>query len=96
MAVQGSAGPCKQEELTTKMKQFLEELKPLEELAEKYDSYLAIENHGNALVNTLDSLKAFTDLNKSKRIGIALAPYHIQSLKASVPEAQPMACLTPT
>ena len=57
------------------------------ELAEKYNSYLAIENHGHALLNTVDSLKAFTDLNKSKRIGIALAPYHIQGLKESVPEA---------
>ncbi len=87
VAIQGSAGPCKPEELTGRMKQFIEKLKPLVELAEKYNSYLAIENHGNALLNTLDSLKAFVDVNKSRRLGIALAPYHIQTLKASVPEA---------
>ena len=87
VAVRGSTRPCKPEEITAKMKQFLESLKPLADLAEKYDSYLAIENHGNALLDSLDSFKAFVDLNKSKRLGIALAPYHLQTIKASVPEA---------
>jgi sugar phosphate isomerase/epimerase len=87
VAIQGSAGPCKPEELTTRMREFIESLKPLIELAEKNNSYLAIENHGNALLCSLDSLKAFVDINTSPRLGIALAPYHIQTLKASVPEA---------
>ena len=87
VAVQGSAKPCKPEELSTRMKEFIESLKPLVELAEKYSSYLAIENHGRALLDSLDSLKAFTDLNMSPRLGIALAPYHLQTIKASVPEA---------
>ncbi|MCD6393125.1 MAG: TIM barrel protein [Planctomycetes bacterium] len=87
VAVRGSAGKCKPEELTAKMKQFLESLKPLADLAEKNNSYLAIENHGGALLTKLDSFKAFVDLNKSPRIGIALAPYHIQAAKESVPEA---------
>ncbi|MHC4205213.1 MAG: sugar phosphate isomerase/epimerase family protein [Planctomycetota bacterium] len=87
VAVRGSGPACKPEELTARMRQFIEKLKPLTELAEKYDSYLAIENHGNALLCSLDSLKAFVDINKSPRLGIALAPYHIQTLKASVPEA---------
>ncbi len=86
VAVQGSTGPCKPDELTAKMKAFLESRKPLVELAEKYDSYLAIENHGNALLDSLDSFKAFVDLNRSPRLGIALAPYHIQGRKASVEE----------
>lgn len=87
VAIRGSAGPCKPAELTATMGKFIEGLKPLVDLAEEHDSYLAIENHGNALLNTMDSLKAFTDINKSPRLGIALAPYHIQGLKASVPEA---------
>lgn len=89
VAVRGSerSGPYKPEELKSKMKQFLEGLKPLAELAEKYNSYLAIENHGGALLNTLDSFKAFVDLNKSNRIGIALAPYHVQRANQSVTEA---------
>jgi sugar phosphate isomerase/epimerase len=87
VAVRGSGPACKPEELTTRMRQFIEELKPLAELAEKCNSYMAIENHGNALLCSLDSLKAFVDINTSPRLGIALAPYHIQTLKASVPEA---------
>lgn len=87
VAVQGSTRPCKPKELSAKMKQFLEKLKPLEEMAEKYDSYLAIENHGNALLDSLDSIKAFVDSNPSRRLGIALAPYHIQARKQSVTEA---------
>jgi sugar phosphate isomerase/epimerase len=87
IAIQGSAAPCKPEERTTRMRQFIEGLKPLLELAEKHNSYLAIENHGNALLDSLDSLKAFVDTNTSPRLGIALAPYHVQAIKASVPEA---------
>ena len=87
VAIQGSAGPCKPQELTTRMRQFIESLQPLVELAEQHNSYLAIENHGNALLNSLDSLKAFVATNTSPRLGIALAPYHIQALKASVPQA---------
>ena len=69
------------------MRQFIESLQPLVELAERHNSYLAIENHGNALLHSLDSLKAFVETNRSARLGIALAPYHIQTLKASIPEA---------
>jgi len=87
VAIRGSGSPCKSEELTARMRKFIEDLKPLVELAEKHNSYLAIENHGGALLCTLDSLKAFVDINTSPRLGIALAPYHIQTLKASVPEA---------
>ena len=87
VAVRGSAGPCELEELTSRMRKFIDSLKPLIELTEKYNSYLAIENHGSALLCSLDSLKAFVEINTSPRLGIALAPYHIQTLKASVPEA---------
>lgn len=87
VAVQGSAGRCKPSELQAKMKKFIESRKPLLDLCEKYDSYLACENHGGALLSTLDSFKAFVDLNQSPRLGIALAPYHVQGAKTSVPEA---------
>ena len=87
VAIQGSAGPCKPEELTARMRAFLESLKPLLELAEKNNSRLAIENHGNALLDAPDSFKAFVDLNTSPRLGLALAPYHVQAGGASVHEA---------
>jgi len=87
VAIQGSAAPCPPAELTAKMRAFLDGLKPLAELAGKHHSYLAIENHGDALLNSLDSFKAFVDLNRSPRVGIALAPYHLQAIGASVEEA---------
>ncbi|MHC1765251.1 MAG: sugar phosphate isomerase/epimerase family protein [Verrucomicrobiia bacterium] len=87
VAIEGSTAPCKPEELRARMKDYLESLKPLVALAEKHDSYLAIENHGHALLDSIDSLKAFVDLNPSPRLGIALAPYHLQAIGASVPEA---------
>ncbi len=87
VAIQGSAGPCAPQELSGRMRTFLEGLKPLAELAERHNSHLAIENHGSALLDSLDSFRAFVDLNRSPRLGIALAPYHLQAGGASVEEA---------
>ncbi|NQU23676.1 MAG: sugar phosphate isomerase/epimerase [Candidatus Nealsonbacteria bacterium] len=87
VAVRGSAGAGDPKELTTRMKAFFEGLKPELELAEKYDSYLAIENHGGSLLSSLDSFKAFVDNNRNPRLGIAMAPYHLQGLKVSIEEA---------
>ena len=87
VAVRGSSGRCDPKELTSRMKAFLEGLKPDLELAEKYDSYLAIENHGGALLGSLDSFKAFADTNRHPRLGIAMAPYHLQAAKVAVEEA---------
>jgi sugar phosphate isomerase/epimerase len=86
VAIQGSAGPCTPAELKTRMKAFIESLKPDLELCEKHNSRLAIENHGNALLNSLDSFKAFVDLNTHPRLGIALAPYHLQASKIDAVE----------
>jgi sugar phosphate isomerase/epimerase len=86
VAIRGSAGPCEPAELRARMAQFLEELKPEAALAEKHNSYLAIENHGHALLDSLDSFKAFVELNNNPRLGIALAPYHLQTLGVSVEE----------
>lgn len=71
-------------ELSQTMKKFLGGLKPLAELAEKNNSYVAIENHVNSLLHTPDSFKAFVDLNTSPRLGLAIAPYHLQGINAPV------------
>lgn len=86
VAVQGSAGPCAPADLVPRMRTFFEELKPLADLAGQHHSRLAIENHGHALLDGPDSFKAFVDLNPYPNVGVALAPYHIQALGASVPE----------
>jgi sugar phosphate isomerase/epimerase len=70
--------------LRVEMKDFFERLKPEVELAEKYDSYLAIENHGNALLASHDAFQAFVEMNPSRRIGVALAPWHLQAAGISV------------
>ncbi len=72
-------------ELTAAMKTFFEKLKPQIELAAKAKVRLAIENHGDALLSTPDSFKAFVDLNPApQQIGLAVAPYHLQAIHASV------------
>lgn len=87
VAVRGSSRPVPPKELNTRMKAFLEGLKPDVELAEKYNTYIAIENHGNALLHSLDSFKAFVDNNRHPRLGIALAPYHLQGINVDIAEA---------
>jgi sugar phosphate isomerase/epimerase len=87
VAVTGSGGPRSARDPVPRVKSFLEELKPQLDLAEKYNSYLAIENHGQSLLDSTDSLKALVDLNQSPRLGIALAPFHLQARGESVPEA---------
>jgi sugar phosphate isomerase/epimerase len=92
----GKAGGClvvrssragRPQNVRAEMKAFLEGLKPQIELAEKNNSHLAVENHGGALLDSPDSLKAFVDMNRNPRLGIALAPFHLQARGASVPEA---------
>jgi sugar phosphate isomerase/epimerase len=87
VAIRGSGPPCPPRELTSRMKAFLDGLKPELELAARWNSYLAIENHGATLLDTLDSFKAFVELNRDPRLGLALAPYHIQAARASVEQA---------
>jgi sugar phosphate isomerase/epimerase len=86
VAIRGSAGPCEPAQLKQRMAEFLESLKPEIELAEKHQTRLAIENHGSSLLDSLDSFKAFVDMNRSPHVGIALAPYHLQAGKIPVEE----------
>ena len=64
-------------ELKKKIKQFIEKMKPHIEAAEKASVTIAIENHGNALISSSDSILWFSEFSKSHNIGIALAPYHL-------------------
>ncbi|MCC6352889.1 MAG: sugar phosphate isomerase/epimerase [Verrucomicrobiae bacterium] len=64
-----------------------ESLKPDIALAEKHGCRLAIENHSGAILNSPDSFRAFMEMNPSPgRVGIALAPYHLQKGGFSVEE----------
>jgi sugar phosphate isomerase/epimerase len=78
----------KPENLTTEMRAFFEKLKPQIDKAAETKVRLAIENHHSALLSTPDSFKAFVDLNPApQHVGLGIAPYHLQNLKASVEEA---------
>ncbi len=87
-AVQGSAKTIKLAELKSQIKHFIDSLKPELDLAQQNNCTIAIENHsGTSLLNRLDSIKIFTDLNQHEHLGIALAPYHIQLNKESPEQA---------
>ena len=76
---------AKPTDLTAAMRAFFEKLKPQIDKAAETKVRLAIENHGDALLSTPDSFKAFVDLNPApKHVGLAVAPHHLQNIKASV------------
>ncbi len=80
--VSGGKGPkdLKGEELKVAVKDFAEQLKPHLATAEETGTRLAIENHGNNLIDSPDSLKWLAEFAPSPRLGIALAPYHLENL----------------
>ena len=66
--------------LKAEVRKFAELLKPHIAAAEKARVTIAIENHSSNLINTTDSMKWLAELAPSKHLGIALAPYHLESL----------------
>ena len=68
-------------ELKAEVKKFAELLKPHIAAAEKANVTIAIENHGNNLMDSPDSMKWLIEFSSTKHLGIALAPYHLESLK---------------
>ncbi len=77
--VTGGRGPMglKGSELKTAVASFIEKLQPHLAVAEETGVTVAIENHGNNLIDSPDSLKWLADLRRSKHLAIALAPYHL-------------------
>lgn len=78
----GGSGPKKLKgaELKAAVKEFAEKMKPQIEAAAQNGVVIGIENHGNNLMDSADSLKWFVEFTDSKHAGIALAPYHLESL----------------
>ena len=67
-------------ELKAEVKKFAELMKPHLAAAETAGVTIAIENHSSNLINTPDSLKWLVEFAPSKKLGIALAPYHLETL----------------
>lgn len=78
--VTGGKGPkgLKGAELKAGVGQFVEQMKPHLAVAEETGVTIAIENHGNNLIESPDSLKWLVELCPSKHLGVALAPYHLE------------------
>ena len=66
-------------ELKSAVKTFCEQLKPHAEAAVEAEVRVGIENHGNNLIHTPDSLKWLAEFRPAASIGIALAPYHLET-----------------
>lgn len=72
----GPAG-LKGSELKAGVQDFIEKMKPHLEVAEETGVTIAVENHGNNLIESPDSLKWLAELRPSKHLAIAFAPYHL-------------------
>ena len=76
------------EQVADAMRGFFAKLQPEIDLARKRHVRLAIENHGDALLSSLDSIRQFRTLNPAPDVvGIALAGYHLQGAGIPVEEA---------
>ncbi|NND99453.1 MAG: sugar phosphate isomerase/epimerase [Pirellulaceae bacterium] len=77
--VTGAKGPADQRgvDLKRAVGQFADTMQPHLEIAAETDVTIAIENHGNSLIQSPDSVKWLIDLCDNDQLGIALAPYHL-------------------
>ncbi|TLD69371.1 sugar phosphate isomerase/epimerase [Phragmitibacter flavus] len=79
LIVTGAKGPkgLQGPELKTAVKIFSEELKPHFAKAAEHDIAIVIENHGNNLVESPDSIRWLLEFTQDQPLGIELAPYHL-------------------
>ena len=76
----GAVGPkgLQGSELKAAVRRFAHKLKPHIAAAEQTHTVIAIENHGNSLIESPDSMKWLVEAADSDHLGIALAPYHLE------------------
>lgn len=77
--VTGAIGPkdLRGNELKQAVSKFIEQMKPHVDAASASNITIAIENHANSLISTEESIRYFTELNRSPNLAIAFAPYHL-------------------
>ena len=77
--VTGGQGPKDRTgtELKAAVAEFVEKMKPHLAVAQETGVTIAIENHGNNLIDSPDSLKWLVELGDGQPLGVALAPYHL-------------------
>jgi sugar phosphate isomerase/epimerase len=65
------------DDLKAALKAFVEKLKPTLAKAGEAGIDIVIENHGNGLMESPDSIRWLADLGRDLPLGIELAPYHL-------------------
>lgn len=77
--VTGARGPkgLAGNELKHAITEFVAQLRPHLDAAEEAGVTLAIENHGNSLIESPDSLRWLVELCPQQSLGVAFAPYHL-------------------
>ena len=77
--VTGGRGPVglSGAELKQAVGRFVEQLRPHLEVAAATGVTIAVENHGNNLIDSPASMRWLMELSPSENLGIALAPYHL-------------------
>ena len=77
--VTGGKGPVglKGSDLKQAIVTFIEKLKPHLEVAQETGVTIAIENHGNNLIHSPDSMQWLAELRPNSHLAIAFAPYHL-------------------
>lgn len=64
---------------------FLELMKPHADAAAEHGITIAIENHGNALLASPDSIRYFAEFNQHPALGVAFAPHHLHETVELMP-----------
>ncbi len=77
--VTGAVGPANLEgaELKSAVGTFIDSMRPHLAVAGETGVTIAIENHGNSLIASPDSMKWLAELAEGTQLGIAFAPYHL-------------------
>lgn len=79
LIVTGAKGPkgLAGEALKSAVRKFAEEMRPHCAVAEELGMRIAIENHGNGLMESAESVRWLVEFAPSPALAIALAPYHL-------------------
>jgi sugar phosphate isomerase/epimerase len=79
MIICGGQGPrnLQGNALKAAVQKFAEQLRPHVGWAQEHGIVIGIENHGNNLIESPDSMRWLVEFVRSDHLGIALAPYHL-------------------
>jgi sugar phosphate isomerase/epimerase len=86
--VTGARGPrgLRGGELKAAVGKFIEQMKPHLEAAAEHNVTIAIENHGNNLMESAEALRYLVELRPNPHLAVALAPYHLPQDSARLAE----------